>query len=245
MFGCFKEFSIVHKCLVSETFHEEYTYTPVYANNEFSSEGFNNLVAGNGCLVASDNKGYIKIIPIVDTKHYADLGFVLTKKDRYRYSSFHLTQNDTFYTEFNQNCFMMCTKEIDPDNNRILTFAGEFLTQFCLNSQKFKSTPKKTLDYNIVAFSYNDLYAFTCCNMGEIRQYEISTMSLYHTYRSENEIGMTKIMLCTPDNSWLFTTDANGNAFQFDLHRKKLVFSYPNLNKTAITSICCTPDSKF
>lgn len=198
--GIFKEYSIVHQCLVKESCYDDTPYSPnPNANDEFSSEGFNNLVTGKGCLVASDDKGYIKTIPIVDTKYYADLGSVLAPNVRKASTFNDSSLNESVMIDLNTRCFMMCTKEKDPDNSRVFAFAGEYYVQYCLMTQKFLTKPKLLLDNKIQAFAYNDYFAFTCCSQGEIRQYDTKNMDLVTKYRLP-EIGKTKIMVCTPNN---------------------------------------------
>ena len=238
--------SITHKCLVKESCYDDTSYSPgPNTNDEFSSEGFNNLVTGKGCLVASDNKGYIKTIPIVDTKYYADLGSVVNCDwDQPRNVKANSSANEELIANLNTKCFMMCTKEKEVEHSRVLSFAGEYCAQYDLSEQKFLSKPKALLEKKIQAFAHNEKFCFTCCSQGEIRQYETKIMELVQKYRLP-EIGKTKIMVCTPDNLFLFTTDTSGNVFQFDLSKKKLMFSYPNIHKACITAMCCTPDSKF
>ena len=96
----------------------------------------------------------------------------------------------------------------------------------------------------LTVLCYNKDYLFTADSSGELKQWNLDNFLLKRDFI--NQKSVTRGMCCTDDGKFLFTTNSEGDVYQYDVSEGFcLSRTYEKCHKTLISAMICTPDSKF
>jgi WD40 repeat protein len=240
--GSYKKFSVLQKKLLKE--HRPEGKENSYEYEKWPSDGFEQIVVGEGEIWGASTTGVVGSFSANDTVYHHKWGCVFDQS--------HAEACENLPNEYNLNfdkdasCCIISVKSEGLDPQKAFIVGQRCILSLDLTTLTKGDVVKHNIHTGILTgYCTNDNYLFTCDSSGELKQWSLENFSMKKDY-SPNQTGLTRKIACTRDNRYLFTSNLTGDIHQYDVVSNFCFLkTYEKCHKADISAMVCTADSRY